>query len=155
MFRITSGRQLEKKNVKSGGKRGSGFTAALLGQPSTFRAIQSLWCTSLGDNSSILVEDMTINLLTLKRWRSETLNKERDPLSCTCAHVGSAQGQPAWSRCWTIGQTTAADSMDRPLAGLGKLQTTALEVFSVLLMGPMWGVGSAASQFYMLMGKMC
>lgn len=41
------------------------------------------------------------------------------------------------------------------LAVLGKLETTALEVLSVLPMGPVWAVGSAASWFYVLMGKMC
>lgn len=136
VFRITGGRQLEKKNGKAVLKRGNGFTATLLAQPSTVRAIHSLWCTSLGDNSSILIEDMTINLLVLgKSWRSETLNREQDPLSCTCSPMGNAQGQPAWSRC----QTKAV---------LGKLETIALEVLSVLLMGPVWGVGSAASWFY-------
>lgn len=40
-----------------------------------------------------------------------------------------------------------------PLAILGKLETTAVEVLSVLLMGPVWGVGSAASWFYMLYGQ--
>lgn len=143
VFWITGGRHLEKKQVKAVEKRGSGFTAALLVQPSTVRAIHWIWSTSLGDNSSIIIEDMTINLLVPeKSWRSETLNREQDPLSCTCSPVGNAQGQPAWSRSWTIGCPWKAGNHCT-----GGPQCA--------LMGPVWGVGSAASWFYMLMGKMC
>lgn len=41
-----------------------------------------------------------------------------------------------------------------PLAVLEKLETIALKVLSVPLVGAVWGVGSAASWFYLLVGKM-